>query len=101
MAISSSRSVELVSKAYKGKKAITGDGIIIESNWHGDWDDCDNDLKIMARYYDCDIVMNVDKERSSETWEEEKDNGKGTYTRTRTIWKKTGVAYRRRFQSNK
>lgn len=93
-AISLSNSVELVSKNYKGHKAITDTGIAIESRWHRDWNDCDDDLKILARYYDCDIVMNVDRDRDTESWQENKDNGNGTYTRTRTIWKKTGIAYK-------
>lgn len=94
-AIDTSESVELVSKSYKGRKPISGDGIEISSLWHSDWDNCDYDLKVLARLNDCDIVMNVDKERDVETWEEEKDNGKGTYTRSRTIWQKTGIAYKR------
>lgn len=94
-AIDTASAVELVSKSYKGRKPIAGEGEVIESGWHADWDECDYDLKILARFNDCDIVMDVDKQRDVETWEERKDNGKGTYTRSRTIWKKTGVAYKR------
>lgn len=94
-AIDTSGNVELVSIAYKGKKPINGNGIHIVSRWHADWDDCDYDLKVLARYRGCDIVMHVNKDRDVETWEERKDNGNGTYTRSRTIWKKTGVAYKR------
>lgn len=94
-AIDTADNVEIVSIHYKGKKPINGMGVHIESRWHGDWTDCDYDLKVMARYYGCEVVMHVDKQRDVETWEEDKDNGKGSYTRSRTIWKKTGFAFKR------
>lgn len=93
-ALNSCVKVELLPSTYHGKRNTIGKGVSIESSWHSDWNDCDNDLIAQARYYGCNCVMNIEKERDTETVEEEKDNGKGYYTRSYTIWKKTGIAYK-------
>lgn len=88
--------VELLPATYHGRRNIIGGGIEIESGWHQDWDCCDSELIVQARYYGCDCVMKIEKYRDTETVEERKDNGKGYYTRSYTIWKKVGIAYKLR-----
>lgn len=93
-AIRSTVKVELLPITYHGKRNTVGYGIEIESDWHQDWTDCDIDLIAQARYYGCDCVMKIEKDRDTETVEEPKDNGNGYYTRSYTIWKKSGIAYK-------
>ena len=90
----STAKVELLPSTYHGRRNTIGNGIEIESGWHQDWTDCDKDLVTLAHYYGCDYVMKIEKDRDTETVEELKDNGKGTYTRSYTIWKKRGIAYK-------
>lgn len=93
-AFRSSSQVEILPASYHGKRNIVGDGIEIESRWHRDWNDCDKELKAQAQYYGCDCVMHVERDRDTETVEERKDNGNGYYTRSYSIWKKRGIAYK-------
>lgn len=93
-AMCSTAKAELLPSTYHGKRNTIGNGIEIESGWHQDWTDCDSDLVAQAHYYGCDCVMQIEKSRDTETVEEPKDNGKGTYTRSYTIWKKSGIAYK-------
>ena len=93
-ALRSSAKVELLPATYHGRRNTVGEGIEIGSDWHADWTDCDDDLIFLAHYYGYDCVMNIEKDRDTETVEEEKDNGKGYYTRSYTIWQKKGTAYR-------
>ena len=90
----STTKVELLPSTYHGSRNTVGEGIEIESGWHADWTDCDDDLIFLAHYYGYDCVMNIEKDRGTETEELEKDNGKGYYTRSYTIWQKKGTAYR-------
>lgn len=90
----STTKVELLPSTYHGSRNTVGEGIEIESGWHADWTDCDDDLIFLAHYYGYDCVMNIEKDRGTETEELEKDNGKGYYTRSYSIWKKSGIAYK-------
>lgn len=92
--IASNKKIELLPITYHGKRNTIGTGIPVSSNWHEDWDDCDEDLIALAIYHGCDCVMEIEKYRDTETYEETKDNGKGTYTRTVSIWQKEGMAYK-------
>lgn len=93
-ALNSKKEIELLPYTYKGRRNILGPGVEISSIDHKDWDMCDDDLRFLARYYDCDIVMDIRKHRYVSTYEEDKDNGKGTYTKTLVTWSKTGVAFK-------
>lgn len=89
----SNKKIELLPNTYKGKRNTIGSGIRIISEWHEDWSECDDDLRLLAIYNNCDCVLEIEKERDTETYEETKDNGKGTYTKSYTIWRKSGIAY--------
>lgn len=91
-ALLSTEEVELLPSTYFGKRNVIGERIEISSNWHTDWNDCDDDLIMQAHYYKCNCVMKIKKERREEEEEREKSNGKGTYTVTRVYWRKTGLA---------
>ena len=93
-AISSCKKIELLPATYRGKRKTIGEGKFLESLWHEDWADCDEELGAQAIYLGYDCVMNIEKERDTVTYEETKDNGKGTYTRSYTVWKKSGYAYK-------
>lgn len=95
-ALSSRKKIEMLPATYLGKRNTIGEGKFIESSWHSDWSDCDEELRAQAIYLGYDCVMNIKKERDTETVEETKDNGKGTYTRSYTVWKKSGYAYKLR-----
>lgn len=93
-AINSTAKVELLPATYHGRRNVIGNGIAIHSDWHQDWDCCDDDLIAQAHYYGCDCVMQIEKDRATEMVEESKDNGKGYYKRSYTVWQKSGIAYK-------
>lgn len=88
--INTNQHVEIVSENYKGRKHYDYNGFLkdIETNFHKDMNDALEELKILARYYNCDMVIDVHKERKIE--ETESDNGKGTYKYS--VWSYSGKA---------
>lgn len=83
--------VELVSINYKGHKRYDKSSMHkIESNFNKDKNESERELRIMAKYFNRDMVINV--EIMKEKRESETDSG-GTYIYT--VWKYTGYAVKR------
>ena len=87
---SSCEGVELVSSNYRGRKKYTGTPRYIETEYHRDREDSINELKTIARYYGCDMVIDVKCQRDVD--DEETDSG-GTYTYS--VWSYSGKAVRK------
>lgn len=79
--------VEIVSANYKGEKKVSGDKYIIESDSNRDRDVSLNELKSIAKYLNCDIVIDVELKKDTD-WEETERGGTHYYT----TWRYTGVA---------
>lgn len=90
MAQSASRDVELVSINYKGRKRYEGTPLFIETNWYKEKAIAQEELKTLAKYHNCNMVIEVETHREEE--DEETDSG-GTYTYS--VWKYSGRAVKR------
>lgn len=83
--------VELVSKNYKGKKRYDKSYVKkIESHFNKDKEDSEEEIRILANYYDCDMVLEVEIIKDQES--KETDSG-GTYIYN--VWKYKGYAVRK------
>lgn len=82
--------VELVSINYKGRKRYWGNPISIKTQFYKERAEAEKELQTLARYYGCDMVINVERHREEE--DEETDSG-GTYTYS--VWSYSGKAVRR------
>lgn len=83
--------VEVVSANYQGKKDVFGERIPIKSDEYEDRDDALKELKALARYFNCDIIMEVKFEKDSD-WEETESGGEYRYS----VWSYSGVATRKK-----
>ena len=81
--------VELVSINYKGKKPFTGNPIYLETDWYRDFNDAEIQLKTMATFFDCDMVLDVQRDRS--TGSEPSDSSKNG-THHFSLWRLKGKA---------
>lgn len=90
-AIESDSHIELVSINYRGKKRYNGDPIDIRTYNYKDKEEAKEELKILARYYNCDMVIDVECIRDVD--EEETEHG-GTHKFS--IWRYTGSAVHRK-----
>lgn len=79
--------VEIVSANYKGEKKISGENYNIKSDSNRDRDVSLKELKSIAKYLGCNIVINVDLKKYTD-WEETEGGGTHYYT----TWRYTGVA---------
>lgn len=79
--------VEIVSINYKGKKEVSGEKYRIKSDFNCDKDVSLDELKSLARYLGCDIVIDVEFERDTDY--EETESG-GTYNYS--VWRYSGIA---------
>ena len=87
---------ERVSINYQGKKNYTGIPIPISTRWYNNRNTAIWDLKVLCRYYDCDMILDFEILRDTE--DEETDGG-GTYTFS--IYKCRGRAVRKSDRKNK
>lgn len=90
LAQSASCDVELVSINYKGRKRYEGTPLFIETNWYKEKAVAQQELKTLARYHNCNMVVEVEIHRNEE--DEETDSG-GTYTYS--VWKYSGRAVKK------
>lgn len=91
-AINSNKDVELVSINYQGHKKHSGSPIYINTPYYEDKRDATKSLQILARYYNRNMVINVDYDKDTEEEETESD---GTYIHS--IWRGRGQAVSRSF----
>lgn len=90
VATTNTHRVELVSCNYHGRKPYTGTPIPISTDYYKDKSDAEEELKILAKYHNCNMVINtrIYKERN-----EEKTEKGGTYVYT--TWSYTGDAVKK------
>jgi hypothetical protein len=69
--------VEFVSTRYQGVKHHTGTPIPISTNFYRNRDEAAKELKILVKYYSCDMAIDVLYVR--ETAEEKSNKGKGVH----------------------
>lgn len=88
--------VEVVSANYQGKKHVFGERISIESDEYEDREDALNELKALARYFNCDIIIELKLKKDSD-WEETESGGEHHYS----VWSYSGVATHKKKNKNK
>lgn len=86
-AISSNKTVELVSINYQGQKKYSGSPLYINTPYYDDKRDATESLKALARYYNCNMVIKVEYDKDTKEEETESD---GTYIHS--IWRGRGQA---------
>lgn len=79
--------VEVVSANYQGRKYVFGEEISIESDDYEDKEDALKELKALARYFNCDIIMEVKLNKDSD-WQETERGGEYWYS----VWNYSGIA---------
>lgn len=79
--------VEIVSANYKGEKKVSGDKHSIKSYFNRDREESLNELKALAKYLGCNIVIDVELNKDTD-WEETEGGGTHYYT----IWRYLGIA---------
>jgi len=84
-AINNNESVEIVSKNYRGYKRTSTKDIRLSSDYYKDRDDAVEELRILASFYDCNLIDNFEFIKDSD--EESTESG-GTYIYT--VWKAVG-----------
>lgn len=90
-AIKSHAPIELVSKNYKGSKPVVGNKHTIKTGYYEDREDAKKELITLARYFNCDIVLNV--HYCKEVMEEDTQSG-GVHRYS--TWAYQGVAAKKR-----
>ena len=82
-----SHPVELVSVNYRGRKKYSRIVASISTDWYASLDRAEDELRELARQHSCDMVINVTKEKDTESEPTEKG---GTYYYT--VWRLAGEA---------
>ena len=82
-----SHPVELVSVNYRGRKKYSRIVASISTDWYASLDRAEDELRELARQHGCDMVINVTKEKDTESEPTEKG---GTYYYT--VWRLAGEA---------
>lgn len=90
---SSRPNVEFVSKNYKGLKKYVGSPIPIETDWYRDFKNAQLQLSIIAAFYDCDMVINVEREQETRSEQSDKAHSKGTHYYS--VWRYVGKAVKK------
>ena len=87
LAGTSNKEVEIVSKNYKGIKPVHGEKYHISTREYEDRDDAIDEMKVIARVLDCDIIVNMEFDKSTD-WEDTDSGGTHYYT----VWSCSGIA---------
>ena len=82
-----SHPVELVSVNYRGRKKYSRIVASISTDWYSSLHRAEDELRELARQHGCDMVINVTKEKDTESEPTEKG---GTYYYT--VWRLAGEA---------
>ena len=82
-----SHPVELVSVNYRGRKKYSRIVASISTDWYASLHRAEDELRELARQHGCDMVINVTKEKDTESEPTEKG---GTYYYT--VWRLAGEA---------
>ena len=82
-----SHPVELVSVNYRGRKKYSRIVASISTDWYDSLERAEDELRELARQHGCDMVINVTKEKDTESEPTEKG---GTYYYT--VWRLAGEA---------
>lgn len=85
-----SHPVELVSANYRGRKKYSAAVSSIRTDWHSSLREAEDELRELARMHNCNMVVNVTKEKDTESELTEKG---GFYNYT--VWRLSGTAVTR------
>lgn len=90
VAIRSQKEVEVVPIDDQGQKNTKGESFKIETDYYEDSEEALDELKALARFYDCDIILDTE---SLKNYEEEENESGDTYRYS--TWAYRGTATQR------
>jgi|GEM_PF-2993698 len=93
-AINNNEDIRYFSKNYLGKINFIGETFEIRTNFYEDRDEAMEVLRIFAKFYGCNSI--IEGEFYWEEWEDEKENEKGRVYKYRyKVWAYSGIAVNR------